>query len=101
MALFFFSAQDENLRTGRFECLAEERSAAVTVGTDDSPGRPFTVFCSNGVNDIKVVIDLGRAEIQSRCILTANSFFSFIQTCRLYSITSLARARRFGEDLRP
>jgi len=32
-------------------------------------GHPFAVFFSNGVDDIEVIIDLGRAEIQSRSIL--------------------------------
>ena len=51
----FFEEQDENLRTGRCVRLAEERSATVTVGLDDLPGRRLSKE-GNGVSASRVYV---------------------------------------------
>src|ERR1700686_4970365 len=48
-----------------------------SVFYEERSGHPLAVFFSNRVDDVKVVIDLGRSEIQSGSILTANGFPPF------------------------
>src|SRR5262249_51518732 len=49
----------------------------VSIFREESGRHPFTVFLSHGINDIEIVIDFGRAEIQSRSLLAPDGLLPF------------------------